>query len=261
MSTSPEAVLAHRLQTAHLVVGYAMSRLDKRFLAAFGYRTWQAAFDDTAGRLDARPKSIKGLRDEFDPLFPAGGRRGWANRKMLPSRSKVVHELAEVSDEALVALVGGILRRRDEAANEALDALAPRTGVPAAAAERLLTGRRAEEYILEHSEAVLGVPHADIEDPRESMLGFDFRLVVNPEVVVEVKGLRALSGQLLFTDREWKEANVRRSAYWLVVVGNLAAEPRARVVKNPSQSPLVSATCRYERALRPVWRSAFSVAA
>lgn len=249
-------VVSRRLETAHLVVGYAMSRLNLRFLATFGFPTWTAAFDEVGQRLSAPPNSIKGLRDEFDPLFP--WRRGWADRDMHPSRQKVAAELAGVSDAALVELVRALLRPLDEEATEALDALAPTTGIPAAAAERLLTGRRAEEFLIENTQPVLGLPRAAIIDARESMLGFDFR-VRDSDVVVEVKGMKALSGQLLFTDREWREANVRRSNYCLVVVANLVATPRAQVVADPASSSLVRATCRYERALRPMWSSAFVV--
>lgn len=262
MSEEIKSTQTRRLQTAHLVVGYAMSRLDRKFLAAFGFRTFTAAFAEVGRRLEAPPNSIKGLRDEFDPLFPGEDRRrGWADRKMNASRVRVADELAEVSDEALIALVDGLLHRVDEDATAALDALAPTTGVPAAAAERLLTGRKAEQFVIANSELVLGVPQAAVLDMRESMLGFDFRLDVRPEVVVEVKGLREPSGQLLFTDREWREANLRRALYWLVVVADLGRLPKAELVRDPADGARVAPVCRFERTMRPVWRAGYSVAA
>lgn len=84
----------------------------------------------------------------------------------------------------------------DETTTEALDALAPTTGVPAAAAERLLTGRLAEAFVLDNAERVLGVGRSAVDDLRESISGFDFRIDVRPEVskrdavVVEMKGRR-----------------------------------------------------------------------
>lgn len=246
-----------RLETAHLVVGYAMSRLDRNFLDVFGFTTWQAAFEECARALNAPWKSIKGIRDEYDPIH-LNPRRGWVNRTMLPSRVRVADELTEVGDAALVELVRQILRRDEEATGEALDALAPVTGVAGAAAERLLTGRRAEDFVLHNCERVLGVPRTDVHDMRDALLGFDFRIDAGREIAVEVKGMRELRGQLLFTDREWREALRRRDAYWLIVVGNLATEPRAELLPDPTAHERIRGSCHYEQALRVTWRTSYA---
>ena len=45
-----------RLETTAIIVGYAMSRLDDRYLRSQGVRTWKAAFDRAAKALRVRPR-------------------------------------------------------------------------------------------------------------------------------------------------------------------------------------------------------------
>lgn len=52
--------------------------------------------------------------------------------------------------------------------------------------------------------------------------------------VLEVKGIKQMRGGVMFTDREWSEATARRSDYWLIVVGNLEANPIARLIPDPT---------------------------
>ena len=245
-----------RLQTAALVVGYALSRLDRRILTELGFDTWRSAFESLGRSLEVPPNSVKGLRDEFDPVHSS--RKGWRHRAMHPTRVRVVEDLEDASDAAILELVRRILLRDQDATREALDALVPPPGAASAAAQRLLTGRRAEEFVLANCKPLLGVERAFIRDAREDLLGFDFEIQASPCICVEVKGLQAAEGDLLFTDREWREAQVRRAGYWLAVVGNLAAlRPRATVVRNPAAT--LHPYCRFERSVRPAWRTHFAL--
>lgn len=231
-----------RLETEAIVIGYAMSRLDTRYLSAHGLVSWQDAYQEAAQALTEPVASFKNLRDEFDPVHP-NPRRGWHQRPLRPNRQRVLDELQDVSDDALLELAGRILQRDEEATVEAIDALAVVTRRPANVAERLLTGRRAEEYFLAHSLRLANVAPPDVLDLRQSALGFDFGVQGRPEQAIEVKGLKPMSGGIQFTDREWAEAKHRRTNYWLVVVGNLAVDPVARVVRDPHA--VLQANCVY----------------
>lgn len=171
-----------------------------------------------AGALSVPSSSIKNLRDEFDPLH-GNQRIGWHQRPLRPNRQRVLDDLKDVSDAALMALVDRIIARDEEATAEAVDSLAaiPRTAHNVA--ERLLTGRRAEEYFLAHSHSLVGIEAERLLDRRQSACGYDFGVTRSPEVGIEVKGLKHGSGEILFTDREWNEANIRLDNYWLVVIG------------------------------------------
>jgi hypothetical protein len=245
-----------RLETEALIVGYAMSRLDTIYLAARHLQSWQNAFQEAAQALGEPTASFKNLRDEFDPVHP-NPRRGWINRPMRPNRQRILDEMAEVSDDALLELVTHILFRDEEAVVEAVDALAVVTHIPSNVAERLLTGRRAEEYFLRHCEGLIGVKPAHVLDLRQSALGFDFGIQNEPSVAVEVKGLKTMRGPIQFTDREWAEAKQRQDNYLLVVVGNLAAEPLARVFPNPHST--IEAKCRIQTSVTAHWYSTVTI--
>lgn len=241
-----------RLEVEAIVVGYAMSRLDRDFLKARKHKTWKDAFEQAGKALEVTPASIKNLRDEFDPLHD-NRRRGWYQRPLRPNRQRVLAELCEVSEAALFALVDRILGRDETAVAEAIDSLVAPSRVVHNVAERLQTGRRAEEYFLLHSKEIIGVEAEDILDCRQSCRGFDFGVRGHPNRFIEVKGLKGTRGPILFTDREWSEARLREDEYWLVVVGNLAKKPRPRLIRDPAS--VLEVTCRYQASVAATWHS------
>ena len=129
--------------------------------------------------------------------------------------------------------------------------------VAANVAERLLTGRRAEEYFLSHTRPLLNVDVSDVLDLREAARGFDFGVRGREEMAIEVKGIKERRGGIQFTDREWSEAKYRGNDYLLVVVGNLIAEPIAQVMPNPHA--VLDAQCTYQKSVSAVWRSVVDV--
>jgi hypothetical protein len=156
-----------------------------------------------------------------------------------------------------MALVDRIISRDVEATAEAIDSLAVVTRTAHNVAERLLTGRRAEEYFLTHSAELIGVEQVEVIDRRQSGCGFDFTVSDQPEMAIEVKGIKAVTGDILFTDREWTEARSRRENYWLVIVGNLDATPSGKVVCDPYC--VLPAHCSYQVTVAARWRSWVSV--
>lgn len=246
-----------RLETEAIVVGYAMSRLDKKYLAMLGLRSWKAAYAMASEAMSVRPTSFKNLRDEFDPMH-GNARRGWWDRAIRPSRQRVAAELEGISDDALFELVHRILKRESDVTAPAIDALAPVTGVAAAVAERLLTGHRAEEFFIENASRLVGVAPNRLVDCRRNACGYDFAANNEDDRVFEVKGLKGNRGDILFTDREWAEAGSRSKHYILIVVGRLESTPLAKVFPDPRRS--ISATCVWRQSVTATWRSSVSVA-
>lgn len=252
----PENQGRERLQTTAIVLGYAMSRLDTGYLAGRNLDSWNQAFDEAAELLSVPSASIKNLRDEFDPVH-GNPRRGWHKRPLRASRQRVIDELHDVSDDALAELVGQIILSDDDSVDEAIDSLAVSTHVAHNVAERLLTGRRAEEFFLEGSPEIIGVASEKILDFRQAARGFDFSVEGNLGWAIEVKGIKRMRGAIQFTDREWSEAKIRQSDYWLVVVGNLDADPIPKVFRDPHAT--LTAHCGYQRSITATWRSSVSV--
>jgi hypothetical protein len=240
-----------------LVVAYAMSRLDERFLAEWGFPTWKAAFERFGSALNVRPASFKNLRDEFDPVHN-NSRRGWANRPMRRARARVVSDFSEISDEGLTEIVRGILAGDSTVTNEVVRPLITSHDRVANVAMRLRTGRLAEDYFLGQSERICGIPTVDIQDKRNDAQGFDFGVSSRPSLQIEVKGLTSEAGEIVFTDLEWKTAQRSGDQYWLVVVGRLPSRPKAKLHVDPYR--LLRIKPRIERCVRLSWRSRVSVA-
>lgn len=247
-----------RIETETIVVGYAMSRLDNRYLKATGVKSWRAAFDKASAALGVPPASMKNLRDEFDPIH-TNARAGWKDRALRPNRQRVADEFHDVSDDALIEFVARLLARDTEATNEAVDALLPVTRVPANVAERLLTGRRAEEFFMAHCKQLVGIACDALRDCRLHAGGYDFAAPPRDDRVFEVKGLQAAKGDVAFTDREWTEAGNRGKHYHLVLVGNLATQPSARVIADPRS--VLKASCVMRQSIAATWRSTVSLVA
>ena len=87
--------------------------------------------------------------------------------------------------------------------------------------------------------------------------GYDFSVSNRAEWAIEVKGIKPAQGSILFTDREWTEARLRQDNYWLVVVGNMATQPLARIIRNPHATLAASST--YRQSIVVEWRSTVSV--
>jgi hypothetical protein len=245
------------LETSALIVGYAMSRLDRAYLAARDCKSWKGAFAQASKLLHIAPASLKNLRDEFDPVH-GNARRGWRNRPMRANRQRIMGELCDVSDAALLEMIDRILLHDPDAVQEVVSPLSKPTERIYNVAERLRTGRLAEAFFLENSLKIADVPPSLILDHRTLARGYDFGIENRADIAIEVKGLKQSRGGIAFTDREWTEATVRRAAYWLVLVGNIESDPIARLIRDPSDSLQVK--CRYQTTIAASWRATVEVA-
>lgn len=233
-----------------------MSKLDERFLAAFMQPSWRAAFSWCGERLGVKPASLKNLRDEFDPIH-SNSRRGWADRPMRPGRLDVVSNFSNITEQELIEIVRGILFSDPTVEAEVVQPLAGSQQRIANVAQRLRTGRLAEEYFLEHSADICEVDSTDILDERELARGYDFAVRESSSVCIEIKGLTTRRGDIIFTELEWRVARERRGNYWLVVVGCLATEPTAKLFTDPQG--VLQANEVVEQVRRVSWRSRVSV--
>ena len=177
---------------------------------------------------------------------------------MWPTRQRVMGELCEVSDAALLEMIDGILRHDADAVHEVVAPLSKPTERIHNVAERLRTGRLAEAFFRENCHEIAGLPATALLDHRELFRGYDFGVQDRSTIAIEVKGLKQLSGGITFTDREWSEARARREDYWLVVVGNVESNPIARLTPDPTVA--LNAKCRFQTTIAASWRADVSVA-
>jgi Protein NO VEIN, C-terminal len=240
-----------------LIVAYAMSRLDQRFLSALAQSSWRAAFAWAGERIGVKASSLKNLRDEFDPIH-SNSRRGWVSRPMRRDRAEIVTNFSELPDAELMEVVRGVLSRDPTVEDQIVEPLADAHQRIANVAQRLRTGRLAEEFFFHNSADICGVITADLLDERQSAQGYDFAVRPRPSLRIEVKGLTSRTGDIVFTDLEWRVAREVRRDYWLVVVGCLASQPAAKVYTDPHR--ILRATEVIEQVQRVSWRSRVSVA-
>jgi len=245
------------LETSALIVGYAMSRMDRAYLEAHRLKSWKEAFREAGDALKVAPASIRNLRDEFDPVH-RNARRGWKNRPMWGSRQRVMGQLCDVSDAALLEMIDRILAHDPEAIEAVVAPLCKPAERIHNIAERLRTGRLAEAFFLAHSEKIADVPASQILDHRDLARGYDFGVRARNGIAIEVKGMKQGKGGILFTDREWSEAKVRRADYLLVVVGNIDTNPIAKLFRDPTAT--IEAACKYQTTISASWRATVNVA-
>ncbi|MGI8604676.1 MAG: DUF3883 domain-containing protein [Verrucomicrobiales bacterium] len=245
------------LETSAIIIGYAMSRLDRTYLDARHHKSWKEAFNQAGTLLKVAPASLKNLRDEFDPVH-GNARRGWKDRPMRPNRQRVMGDLCDVSDAALLEMIDGILRHDADAVQGVVAPLSKPIERVYNVAERLRTGRLAEVFFRDNCDKIAGILAAMLLDHRELFCGYDFGLQDRPAIAIEVKGLKQSRGGIAFTDREWTEAKARRQNYWLVVVGNLESSPIARLIPDPTVA--LQAKCQFQTTIVATWRATVSVA-
>jgi len=165
-------------------------------------------------------------------------------------------ELKDVSNDALLELVARISQHDETAIVEAIDSLAVINHVAYNVAERLLTGRRAEEYFIANSEPLIQVATINIMDMRQMACGYDFGVQSQPDWAIEIKGIKAPKGGIQFTDREWMEAKNRRENYWLIVVGNLSLQPIPKIIRDPHT--MLQIQSKFRQSITVEWHSVVS---
>ena len=247
----------HLIELDAIIVAYAMSRFDKDFLQRFSFNSWREAFHDTGCRLGVRPASMKNLRDEFDPIHP-NERKGWHMRPLRPNRQRVLAEFCEASDEALAEVVSRLLRGDQEVEEVVTKPLAAGSSYPCReCCRKAPDGALAEEYFLGHSERICGLSPSALVDYRFEACGFDFGVKHESRLAIEVKGIKASRGDILFTDCEWRQAARRKADYWLVVVGALDNKPRPLLVKHPYAALDAISSIRHSAVVS--WRASVAV--
>lgn len=129
---------------------------------------------------------------------------------------------------------------------------------------RLITGIAAERYF---AASYAGLPEFaghTLRDVTSFGCGFDFRL--DPQeapdstdfLAVEVKGLAAVSGGIMMTDKEYRVATRLRRRYFLGVVVNFAEAPEIRLIADPAGSSRLDLRSRTEIRRIRSWHASIS---
>ncbi|HJP82476.1 MAG TPA: DUF3883 domain-containing protein [Fimbriimonadaceae bacterium] len=223
-----------RLPSEALLVASAMSRLDADYIRARGLSSWKNAYAEASTALNCKATSIKLLRDEFDPLFP-NSRSGWHKRDVRPEIKRTFEEIAILEEDLHLELVNAVLGGKQEEIAPVVAVIDPEE-TPAAVAQRLRTGRLAEEWFMVEGHKSVQQASRGIIDHRLDALGYDFKTLGNTNYAIEVKGLAGVQGNILITAKERSVAQEMGDYYLLAVITQISESPRLHIVKNPAQS-------------------------
>lgn len=220
-----------------ILAGLFLSKYNQEALSFLGFSSYQEAFNVLGLALGVAPASIKNYRDEFAPLFPQSPRKGWQHRQRR-DYCLVIFERYQNCD--LLAL-GNMVKSFFISNPELEDWLDKKALLSERKVfgDRLVTGKAAETYFLKQYSRLPQFQGFVVEDTRDYGCGFDFKLSRGDDFLcVEVKGLRALSGGLLMTEKEYRVAEQLGNQYALFVVKNFIDKPHHEVIVNPLRSRL-----------------------
>ncbi len=255
-------VMRHDLTKAtrrdkQILCGYFLSRFDQDALNCLGFASFTEAFNALGYALEARPASIKNYRDEFDPLFP-NSRKGWHGRPLREHIKRALETYSEYNMVEIGAMIGQLLFLDDKMADmpEVRRVLrAIEDGDSSAFAKRLITGKAAERYFTSNYPTMSPFENKKLTDTTQWGCGFDFKLS-SPDNkdywAVEVKGLRAKTGQIQMTELEYKMAGNLSGRYFLVVVRNFEESPFHTLHSDPVNCGL-DFTLTRRNEIRHVW--------
>lgn len=236
-----------------IFIGLYLSRFNQLALEAFDFTGFHQAYNVLGYALNIKPKSINNYRDEFDPYFP-NGRKGW-NREMKP-QSKVIFDLAkDLTFEQFTFVIKAHLSHTEVEWSDIQLPSELYRDKHEFSAERLITGKAAEEYFVQKCPSIEVFSGFHITNTTDLGCGFDFKLSKGMErYYVEVKGMNAKTGNILMTEKEHRVAEELKNRYCLFVVKDFRQSP----FHDYYFDPLHSDALLFERHERQIIQTTFT---
>lgn len=223
-----------------MLAGLFLSKFGDDALTVLGFETWSEAYNSLAFTIGGKPNSLKMYRQEYDPYFP-NGRKGWQGRAIRPTRLALMNEFGALELVEFAQLVKTQFAS-DSDVDTAIGKVTVAAGVnvdgDTSFAHRMITGQAAENYFENHYTEIERFAECRLMRTTAFGCGFDFKMTPprGEFLAVEVKGLRAMKGQIQLTEKEFKMAQYLHDRFFLYVVSDFAHAPTARVVENPIDS-------------------------
>ena len=218
-----------------VLIGLFLSRFDKQALDCLGFTGFRQAYNVLGLSIGFIPKSIQNYRDEFDPYF-SNERKGWHNRKLRDYCKDYMDATADMSFDEFYNVIkyfleGGII---DDS-----DIVKERRKVSRGfMANRLMTGKAAEEYFIKNYQTIDLFKNFEVQDTTQMGCGFDFKLSLEQtHYYIEVKGINEKTGSVLMTEKEYSVAEDLRGLYCLFIVSNFREIPEHRFFFDPLYTP------------------------
>ncbi len=215
------------------LIGYGLAKFDLDFIKAFGFKTKSAFYShivkigiaETVG-------TVKNRQDLLDPFF-ATKRKGWWQKGDAYIHRKVFIDslFGNLDVKSFADVVKLYLKDKLKIDSKGLRV----TPILKSIFKQLqITGREAEVYFINNYSSIVEFKDGKLEDARLFCDGYDFQIEVKSNYfLTEIKGLRAKSGSIRFTQNEYKKAKEYGNDYALIVVSILSEIPKISPIFNP----------------------------
>lgn len=220
------------------LIGYGLAKFDKQLVKQFGFKTKTDFYEflvsknvaDTSG-------TVKNRQDLFDHLFPENPRRGWWQKGDTYKHRRIL--IDNLFGEEDVVSFANIIKGHLRESFDVFDfnpIIKPITKSKYRKMQE--TGREAEEYFLNNFNLLSCFDCGSIIDARLYGDGYDFEVDFpdNSFKLVEVKGVREITGNIRLSQNEFSKANEYKDEFYVVVVFNLIEKPQFSVLPNPIQN-------------------------
>ena len=219
-----------------MVVAYYLSKYNQNAYDSLGLGNMTETHKAVGNILCVNENTVKNMRDEFDPLHD-NPRSGWYQRDLRPSRQHIVEQYQDLNEEELRDLVIEILENKDilEATDDGeLLMIDDGKSKEAVFIVRGITGRKAEEIFVQYYQAHSLPTPGELIDKRDFGCGYDYEILGNKKIFIEIKGLDGSLGGLSFTSKEWDTAKREGEKYYLALVRNISTTPTIELIQNPA---------------------------
>lgn len=222
-----------------ILLGLYLSRFGRDALKSFGFSTYKEAYNTFGYSVGVRPASIKNYRDEFDP-YTQSGRKGWHRREIRDYCKRIMDSTQSLSLGDFHRLVRSFVTDKYVDIND-LPSTQRLPGNSAALANRMVTGKAAEEYFVMNYQSIPQFQNHSLTDTTNMGCGFDYKLSMEKSnYYVEVKGINGRQGSILMTEKEHEMAESLADKFCLFVVSNFKDTPVHQMFFNPLHSGMIA---------------------
>lgn len=222
-----------------VLLGLYLSRFGRDALKSFGFSIYQEAYNTFGYSVGVKPASIKNYRDEFDPYIQ-NGRKGWHKREIRDYCKRLMDATQSLSFDDFYRLVRSFVTDKyvdidDVTSTQRL------TENSAVLANRMVTGKAAEEYFVMNYQSIPQFQNYSLTDTTNMGCGFDYKLSMEENnFYVEVKGISDSKGGILMTEKEHEMAESLADKFCLFVVSNFRDTPVHQMFFNPLHSGIIT---------------------
>ena len=219
------------LKDKAILMGLFLAKFDQEALESFGFKTFKEDFNVLGYSVKTPPSSIKNYRDEFDRFFP-NPRKGW-NRPFREFYRDLLTQFGALGFDDFYKLINSFVLD-DYVDIKDIKAKRTPTKERKFLANRLLTGKAAEEYFVMNYHAISPFQSCQLIDATNMGCGFDYKLFFESDnYYVEVKGINERHGGILMTEKEYNTAEDLLEKYCLFVVSNFQETPIHQLFFDP----------------------------